>query len=197
MVARSRSKLQLHTVNEETLMRMEGLLQLLTEQPFDQRPKALTHDYLANQLAVPVHLVQEWYLSMQRSYKRWEIAQRFVDLYNLIANKLSERLTGTAFTIACDANNRRALDAIKWILPRTDPAGWGEQRKLKDENDSTNALASIPQGVFDIMTNEEIAELEELQARIDDAFHKCEQVLRVVNLRYAASQVEPVDENVH
>ena len=176
----------MHYITDQLLLRMEGILSDLRGTVAEQRPRTLTNEFLAHQLNVPPPQVKRWYdQSLQRRAKNAS-ADRFCELWDLIASLLSEHIEAVTIAVACDKGNRQQLAAAKWLLPKINPAMFGERGDLANNEDSP--FGEYSQGVFDVMNEIELQELVELQKQIDGLMARGQVIMRRCAARYAQTQ---------
>ena len=169
-------------VVERCLLKMEGLLMSLRKMPASKRPRAMPTKYVANHLGCATGTVKRWIQYHDGRRDEHTLSERFCDIYQLIANELSEVISTTTFTIASDPGNPQALRAHLWLLPRMDPWTFGD--KQHDESQSAK-VSDIPSEVFDAMSDAERATLQRIADTQDKLAHEVDMLLEQVALRVA------------
>ena len=157
-------------VIERVLDKMEGLLLTLRnarlgEDGRDHRPQAMPPRHIASQLGCSIGTVQRWLKYHSGRRDEYEISDRYCELYQLIANELSEVVGSAQFAIACNPNNPQAARVQLALLPKMDPWTYGDASH--DDRESTTT-ADIPSPVFDELSDTEREVLAQIAARRDE-----------------------------
>ena len=171
-------------VVERCLLKMEGLLTSLRKMPADKRPRAMPTRYVAAHLGCTVGTVKRWLQHHDGRRDEHEVSDRFCDIYQLIANELSEVVSSKTFLIASDTENSQAFRAQQWLLPKMDPWTFGD----KEHSDSrASQVSDIPSEVFDAMSDVERATLKRIADAQDRMDAEVDALLEQVALRLADS----------
>lgn len=177
-------------VVERVLAKMEGLLTSLRKMPPDKRPKAMPTRYVGAHLGCSVGTVKRWLHYHEGRRDEHSMSDRFCEIYQLIANELSEVISARTFEIAANTENSQAFRAQQWLLVKMDPWTFGD----KQQDDSPAAqVADIPSEVFDAMSDAEKATLQRIADTKDQLDAEVEKLLEQVALRVADDdpQVDP------
>jgi hypothetical protein len=169
-------------VVERVLLKMEGQLALLRKMPADKRPRAMPSRYVAAHLGCAVGTVKRWLQYHDGRRDDHEVSERFCDIYQLIANELSEVVSSKTFLIASDTENSQAFRAQQWLLKMMDP--WTFDGKQQVEARAAQ-VADIPSEVFDAMSDAERAALQRIADAQDKMDSEVEALLEQVALRIA------------
>ena len=189
--ARQRVKWGAHDC-ERTLHMMEGLLSDLRGRKPQNRPAQVTHVYLAAQFGVSAPTMRSRLQDAMSKRARSDKADHFCELWAQIANVLGERISGTIYQIAVDPTNRNCLNAAKWMIERTDKETYSMD-EAKQARDAGSAVADVPQEVWDELTDEEEAQLAEIEMAIDSEMHKLTRLVRRVQRRVADKRASDVE----
>ena len=169
-------------VVERVLLKMEGQLALLRKMPADKRPRAMPSRYVAAHLGCAVGTVKRWLVYHDGRRDDHEISERFCDIYQLIANELSEVISSKTLAIACDTENSQAFRAQQWLLKIMDPWTFGDKQPVEAR---AAQVADIPSEVFDAMSDAERAALQRIADAQDKMDSEVEALLEQVALRIA------------
>ena len=175
-------------VVERVLLKMEGQLALLRKMPADKRPRAMPSRYVAAHLGCAVGTVKRWLQYHDGRRDDHEISERFCDIYQLIANELSEVVSSKTFLIASDTENSQAFRAQQWLLKMMDPWTFGDKQQVESR---AAQVADIPSEVFDAMSDAERAALQ----RIADAQDKMDAEVEAL-LEQVALRISDIDEDL-
>lgn len=108
--------------------------------------------------------------------KKPTLARELADCADEIRRLQVGQIAGTLYSIACDTEHPKVVNAAQLLLPRLDPKGWGPQAQALDVRVDTTEpeVYQIPQAVFDALSDDERAEhfadqelLADTLARID------------------------------
>lgn len=179
-------------LDDDAFRILEGTLSEILKMDAKDRPRSLPVTYLANKLGVARQLVRNW-LSQGRKEDSPDRLQRFVELYDRYCMALSEQAEQSLHKLAYSDNHAQQLQALKFLLPKLDDLEWGDNTyKLPRTGDSVGT-AAIPRDVFDALTAEELAEIEENQEAIENALERTALVIRKAQARIAQQAVGDVE----
>lgn len=146
---------------------------------------------IARLLDVTQQTVRRWLHDgeMERALdtrKKCTLARELADCADEIRRLQVGQIAGTLYSIACDTEHPKVVNAAQLLLPRIDPAGWGPQAQALDVRVDTTEpeVYQIPQAVFDALTDDERA------AHFADQELLAETLMRIdARLTAAASRV--------
>lgn len=180
------------TVRDQDIMRLEGLLQELADKEPKDRPKTDTVELVAHHIGVQRKLVQEWVRLARPLADKPGIASRFFDVYDRIADKLSEQLYANVHVMATPGE-RDCFKAALWLLKRKHPDRFDDslQAQETDEEDDVFDTANVPQEVFDaIACDEQRREyLSELRTTMHRAMEAYETLIKQVQAELLAAEL--------
>lgn len=185
-----------HTLDEDAFRVLEGMLSRVLEQDAKDRPRTLPVNLIADKLGVTRQLVRKW-LSQGRKDDSPDKLQRFVEIYDRLCTALSEQAETSLHKLAYSSDSAQQLQALKFLLPKLDELEWGDNTYALPRTGDSVGTASIPRDVFDELTAEELAEIEENQEAIEAALERTALVIRKARARIAQQAVEEDAELEH
>jgi hypothetical protein len=175
---------------DETLTKAEGLLSKLRDTPPERRPEVLTASYLAKHYGCSVQRMRARIADAEAKQSKEDEADLWLEVIYQIGNELGETLCAKTFAIARDTSNRNALTAQKFLLPKIDPATFGDDAEARTATEPRALISDIPQEVFDELTAEEAQELESQEQVVLQSLAVVEQLVRRVQKRIADRRAE-------
>ena len=178
------------TVRDADILRLEGLAQQLSDYEPEFRPKTETVAYIAQHLGVSRNVVKEWVRLVRPMTRRPDTAARFFDVYERIANLLSENIYARVHAMSVPGQ-RDAFKAAQWLLKRIYPDEYDPAvADAEVSDDDVFSTAGISQEVFDALTDEQRDEIAELRATMFAAMERYEVIMKAAQQRVLAQQIE-------
>lgn len=142
------------TIREADVLRLEGIAQKLVEMKPADRPKTEAYAYIGQQLGIARSTVRDWVRQIRPMTRRKDTAAAFFDVYERIAELLSENLETRVWDMTAPGG-RDAFRAAAWLLPRVNPERFDPTvQNVETADDDVFSTAGVPQEVFDSMSDE-------------------------------------------
>lgn len=191
----ARSRVIWHGGNlADAINRANGLLTKLRDTPPEHRPDQTTVGYLARHYGVSIQVMRARIADAEQKRSSNDYADNWLECIYQIGNELGETLLAKTFQIARDTSNRSSFKAQQWLLAKLDPSVYGEAAETSvQQAPARSMLSDVPQEVFDDMSDEEEAQLVEIEQMFSNAQLLLTQWVRRRQKRVADHRVQEVD----
>jgi hypothetical protein len=167
--------------------RLEGCIQTLADTDSRYRPKATAVDFIAAQLGVTPRVVREWIRRARPMARRTDITEAFWCVYEKIASLLVESIEAAIYATAATVGGRDQMKAALWLAPRVHPERYGDA--VEEDSADVLAISDVEQEAFDVMTPEQLLELERAQQQVIDAQARAEAVIKEARAKVLANEI--------